>query len=144
MFKTGIYELKQLINLKGFFDKKKYISASLYPIVHSSNLENKESLEEKILMHFATSKSSYKRTHKERFDEFDAEAIQQAKKHLSEKITISVHDMAASDARTSVDFFKKLEKEFPGKINCFTACLVRTLHFFCLQHRNQFIRTELR
>lgn len=70
-------------------------------------------MEERVL-NFAFSDGSYKKTHSNRFDDFDEKIISYLKKNLTKDKKYKFHDLAISDGRTSVDLFSKLEKIFPS------------------------------
>lgn len=106
--------MNQLANqdLKGFWGRKKFIAIDLYQELGACGLPNKEKLEEAILRRFALANGTYRRTYDARFEEFDADAVRQAKKFLKPNELLRVHDVAVSDGRTACDFFEKLKRHF--------------------------------
>jgi hypothetical protein len=112
MIRTGIYTIEGLIhkNLKDFIGKEKNISIVLYNELANSSLPNKEKLQE-LVYYRAKLEKVYKLTYQDRFVEFDGfvnNIISEHFKNLSNNLKI--HDAAASDGRTSIEWYDTLEQ----------------------------------
>jgi hypothetical protein len=115
MFKLGICTLDELLRVNP--DRlaeerrrfKKYIYVGLYDEVASLERPGVRDLQESILELFATANGAYKRTSAARFDSFDQRAVEiiGGQDHLRRRCV--VHDIAVSDARTSCDFYQRLD-----------------------------------
>jgi chemotaxis methyl-accepting protein methylase len=114
MFKTGIYklqQLKQLRNLKTIFGKDKKISITLYREFADETHTN--DITEKILLNFTDERGAFKRTYANRFEEFDHRVLEEIQKQFAPNDHLIIHDAAISDGRTACDFFEKLSVQFP-------------------------------
>lgn len=87
------------------FRKDRRISVTLYDEI--DDLPNAATLQEQILCQFTDDRGAYKRTHAGRFDAFDEAVLAIIKDRLPHRALV-VHDIGASDARTSCEFFQKL------------------------------------
>lgn len=113
MFKTGIYDIQQIktgSTLKSLLGDEKRISITLYDQIASEL--NADELSERLLSTFIDERGAYKRTHANRFDAFDKAVLKIIGELFSSRDALSIHDAAVSDARTSCDFFEKLEAKF--------------------------------
>lgn len=73
-----------------------------------------EALQEKILLPFSDGRGAYKRTYRNRFESFDALALQALQTHLPKDSTsLAVLDAGISDGRTAVDFFRLVQAHCP-------------------------------
>lgn len=113
MLKTGIYDLRQARDprrLVSFIGRPKKLSITLYDqVAHEPNADE---LAERILFFFSDERGAYKRTYARRYDEFDEQALQMMQECFRADSELAVHDMAVSDGRTSVDFFRKVASRF--------------------------------
>jgi hypothetical protein len=121
MFRTGIYNLAQLkkSSLKDWFGKEKNISLSIdYELLNSTE-PNKDELQEKIFFR-AKIGHFYKMTFKNRFADIDKQVVNLIDELFKGKQNISIHDIGASDGRTSVEFYNILKSQIKSNI-LFTA-----------------------
>jgi hypothetical protein len=115
MLKFGVHALNQLRDtktLKTFFGKDKNISITLYKYIQG--YPNADELAESILLLFSDERGAYKRTYKNRFEEFDKSIIGLLKKTFTASDHLMFHDVGISDGRTALDFFKKMALVFPN------------------------------
>lgn len=113
MIKFGIYTISKVRTrntVSSFLKIQTPVSITLYDKV--ANEQDADSLQEKILLPFADARGAYKRTYKNRFEEFDCQVTDILKKNLTSGPHISIFDAAVSDGRTAVDFFQKLSLHF--------------------------------
>jgi chemotaxis methyl-accepting protein methylase len=113
MFRTGIYSINQLLELrlKDIFLKEKNISIALYKKL--AQLDDDELFEKYsaiVLNRFNSSGNIIKRTYSERFTSFDEMAIDVIKNHKSN--CIRIHDIAISDGRASCYFLEKVLENY--------------------------------
>jgi len=115
MYQTGIYNISQLsANVKKEpFIKNRPVALDLYDQISQLEPEKQQTAQERIL-NFAFSDGSYKKTHFNRFNDFDDKVIEYLEKNLDKNKKCEFHDLAVSDGRTSFDLFLKLEKIFPN------------------------------
>ncbi len=116
MFQKGIFNISQLI-LK--IDKKEElknqaVSIYLYKEAGAIKKEKAARAQELILENFSFADGSYKKTHQERFENFDKKVLAYLKNNFSAEKICRVHDLAVSDGRTALDFFNKLGDIFPA------------------------------
>lgn len=115
MIKIGIHSLECLMSGKGdstpFRKELKNVSISLYEKACAE--KNADTLTQRILLLFSDERGAYKRTYSHRFEIFDKEICDLLYQNLSSADSIKVHDVAISDGRTSVDFFRKIYALFP-------------------------------
>lgn len=112
MFRKGIYNINDLI-LKdpSFFSNKNIpISINLLLDIEKLSIDKKEKYKEIIMETFAFSTGAYRKTHKNRFPDFDQEAVKLISTILPKNKLCKIHDVAVSDGRTSIDFFLQLKK----------------------------------
>ncbi|MDD5528248.1 MAG: hypothetical protein PHO56_04765 [Patescibacteria group bacterium] len=76
--------------------------------------QQKQALAQEMVLNFAFSDGSYKKTHAQRFEDFDEKIIAYLEKNLDHDKKYKISDLAVSDGRTSLDLFLKLEKIFPA------------------------------
>lgn len=112
MIKTGIHKLEFFKNNTTLFRKElKNVSITLYDQVFKE--AEADYLAERILLLFADERGAYKRTYQKRFEEFDAQVIQELNK-LDIFSDLSFHDVGVSDGRTALDFFEKIVLAIPN------------------------------
>jgi len=83
---------------------------SLYESLNGLPDETRLELEEKILFRFATSTRISKRTHADRFPEFDNLAINYIGEMAKHRDQVSIHDVAVSNGHTAVEFYCKVKR----------------------------------
>ncbi len=113
MIKKGICTIEQLktSNLKGIWGDDKFVAADLY--IEALNNSEYEHLQESILMSMQDRRGAYKRTYKNRFNEFDKKVEEILGSHLSDIENANILDVGISDGRTSLDFFSLLKPYLP-------------------------------
>lgn len=115
MFKRGICTVDDLIRTQGSVEWKHFRSnyyIGLYEDAVSADGISNGSWQERILDPFAVKNAVFKRTAKDRFNDFDDKTIELLREVPALRSSCAVHDMAVSDARTACDFFDKLVPEF--------------------------------
>lgn len=114
MIKFGLYKVEQLSDhaLQSF----KNASITLYDQI--LDLPNAPQIAERILQRFADERGAYKRTYEKRFEDFDQKVISLLDKEFAPGHSLVIHDVAVSDARTSVDFFKALSQNYNNLLYC--------------------------
>lgn len=112
MLKTGIYRADHLAlpALDGFFGRRKFIAVTLYPEVVANEPPDRDRLLERILARFPAANGTYKRTQRRRFDAFDRQVVQVLRDRIPPGTHCAIHDMAVSDGRTAVDFFRLIDE----------------------------------
>jgi|ERR1700730_8140890 hypothetical protein len=113
MVKFGVTSVKQLLEGKDrtFLRRKKTISIALYDQI--PDVRDSDRLAERILVWFLDDRGAFKRTYSARFNEFDEKALGTIATLAQSDRDLVVHDVGVSDARTSVDFFERIERRFP-------------------------------
>jgi hypothetical protein len=113
MLKFGVTTVKQLFEGKKltFLRRKKTISITLYDQLPDTPYADK--LAEGILVQFLDDRRAFKRTYSARFNDFDQRALETIASIAPSKRDLVVHDTGVSDARTSVNFFERIERKFP-------------------------------
>src|SRR5713226_7042803 len=115
MFKRGICTVNDLIAAERSLTRKHFrrnYYIGLYEEVIAVNGTKDNPWQEWILDPFAVKNAVFKRTAKNRFNEFDSKALELLCGSPAVRESCVVHDMAVSDARTACDFFDKLASEF--------------------------------
>src|SRR6266404_5952715 len=111
MIRFGVCSLQELCarQLNDVFGKEKNISIELYEELQNSNTASAEEYQETVLGHFKFGQV-FKRTHADRFAEFDELILSSLSQQLgsSRKPPIKIHDLAASDGRTSLELYQRL------------------------------------
>ena len=113
MFKTGVWSLAQIQKpnpMRGFLGGTRRASIALYDKI--ADVPGLEAATEAILLPYADSRGAYKRTYRNRFDDFDAIIIDQIAANFPFATSLNVHDLGVSDARTSCDLFSHLSVKF--------------------------------
>jgi hypothetical protein len=108
MLKFGVHRIRDLrpetLTSKG--GRRKFVAITLYPeVVEERSLEL-------ILCRFADANGIYKRTYRERFQEFDHQIVHWIRELGIDKRVYCAHDLAASNGATSADLYRIL----PGKL----------------------------
>lgn len=109
MLKTGIYTPDQTSSF--LKQPRAFIALDLYD--QFSGTPDQEMLfQEQAIGRVAVANGSFKKTHLNRFDEFDNICRDIIMRHVPLQHHVSVHDMAVSDGRTSVPFFEFLSGQY--------------------------------
>jgi hypothetical protein len=111
MIRTGIYTIDGLVTkkLKDLFGKEKNISIYLYNEIEECDLPNKKELQERVYQRAKLDKF-YKLTFENRFTEFDTLVNNVISDHFKNQVeSLKIHDAAASDGRTSIEWYDSLE-----------------------------------
>lgn len=112
MLKFGIWDPAELIRVSrsGSLSPRRFLAATLYPEIARGDDPERELLLKHILARFPTRNASLKRTHARRFEAFDREVARILEERFAgADRALAAHDVAVSDGRTSVDFFRVLE-----------------------------------
>jgi hypothetical protein len=132
MLKLGIYKKEQLtlrnlgsyhemefniLHLYEFFKSRKCIALDLYNSLDDLPLADSDKIQGRMLGRFALDNGSLKYTHSQRYDEFDQFALKFIKTNFTSPLSLRVHDIGASDGRTSCDFFDDLSKLYDERID---------------------------
>lgn len=112
MLRFGIYRPHQLEEptFRKILKSGRRISINLYH--HAQTLAHADEIAEAILLLFSDDRGAYKRTYQNRFEEFDKTILAHLKSHFSTEELLTVHDVAVSDGRTALDFFRTLSDAF--------------------------------
>jgi len=110
MFKFGIHKKEQLRpdRLNGFLSRRKFIALDLYNALDHYPPPDRDRLEERMLCRFSNKNGTFRYTHARRFEEFDTLALTSIRSAFPRDQQIRVHDVGASDGRTSCDFYDSL------------------------------------
>jgi hypothetical protein len=109
MYKTGIYKKEQLTPEQLFSKsgRRKFIALDLYES-YIGSIEERDRFQEQAIGRLAMTNGSFKKTHKNRFNDFDKKALSTIGELYPEDHILKVHDLAISDGRTTVPFFNVL------------------------------------
>jgi CheR methyltransferase, SAM binding domain len=110
VLKFGICEAEELDlrKLSGPLGRGRFIAATLYPAMAASRHPDRDALLEQILARFPTRNASLKRTHSDRFAEWDRALVEEIRRAFPSGRALRVHDAGVSDGRTAVAFFHQL------------------------------------
>jgi hypothetical protein len=113
MYKTGIYKKEQLVPEEVFSKtgQRKFVALDLYEAYEGPD-EERDRFQEQAIGRLAMANGSFKKTHKNRFNEFDTKAISLIGELFPEDRILKVHDLAISDGRTTVPFFNVLAQGY--------------------------------
>lgn len=113
MFKFGVYSVEQLLKgqTKTFFGAHKNVSVTLLDKIRDQSI-NSDAFSS-IMLSLNDGRGAYKRTYHSRFEEFDARCSEILRGRYSEP-SLRIHDVAISSGETAVDFFKRLEGDYPA------------------------------
>lgn len=118
MLRFGIYSLQQLYSnqLTDIFGKEKNIAIELYAQLQESGVAYAEQYEETVLGHFKFGQI-FKRTHSDRFSAFDRSILFKTQERFGQSPgnPVSIHDLAASDGRTSLELYKTFSTLYQGQ-----------------------------
>jgi chemotaxis methyl-accepting protein methylase len=110
---TGIRSLAELRagRRRGLFGGDRRIAVRLYE--EAAREPNGDELTAEILERFGDNRGTFKRTYNNRFRQFDRHVLRILQDNFDPGEQFTVHDAAASDGRTAVDFFELLAPAFP-------------------------------
>jgi hypothetical protein len=116
MMKFGIYKKDQLTSgsLNGFLNGRKFIALDLYGCMDDLTHSERDQLQERILSRFSVQSGVLKYTHSQRFEDFDVHSLSAISANFQPDHRILVHDIGASDGRTSCGLYKRLNPIFRG------------------------------
>jgi len=130
MLKFGITQKKQLTSanldafhetqfkthhLYGLFKNRKIVAIDLYDSLNDLSFTEIDELQERMLARFALHNGLLKYTHSQRFNDFDQLAMRHIRTQFPNS-EIRVHDLGASDGRTSCDFYDALTALFGERL----------------------------
>jgi hypothetical protein len=119
MLKLGIFKKEQLTpgELKGFFKSRKFIALDLYNSLDGLPRAERDKIQERMLSRFSVQSGILKYTHARRFEDFDALSLSAITANLSPGKSVRVHDIGASDGRTSCDFYNLLTRQYGERLS---------------------------
>ena len=122
MIKFGIHSKAQLTpdRLYGPSGSRRFVALDLYEAYEGGDEQDTALFQERVINRLAMANGSFKRTHLNRFEAFDREMFHIIDEKFPQEYPLAVHDIAVSDGRTTVPFFKKL-KEMYGENLSFLA-----------------------
>lgn len=130
MFKFGIHKKEQLTpdHLDGFFGARKFIALDLYTALNNYPPHDRDRIQERMLCRFSNKNGTFKYTHAQRFEDFDIFAITSVRSAFPPDQEIRVHDMGASDGRTSCDFYDSLASIYGPRLKFVGSDYVTFVH----------------
>jgi hypothetical protein len=119
MFKLGISNKERLTpdNLSGFLNSRKFIALDLYNSLDELPRAEIDRIQEHMLHWFRLQNGVQKRTHKRRFDDFDRLSFPAIAANFSPRQDIRVHDIGASDGRTSCALYEHLNHVYGERLD---------------------------
>jgi chemotaxis methyl-accepting protein methylase len=110
MINTGIWKASQIASLREnrSLVETKRISITLY----NDLVDRDDDLAETLLCYYSDSRGVYKRTYRNRFQQFDEKIIGHLKAAFDTAHPLKIHDVGVSDGRTAVDLFNCLAEQF--------------------------------
>jgi chemotaxis methyl-accepting protein methylase len=119
MFKLGIYNKEQLVpsKLEGFLNSRKFIALDLYNSLEDLPQAQIDKIQERMLGRFSVRNGILKHTHAHRFDDFDELSVSAIAANFSAGQEIRVHDIAASDGRTSCALYDHLDSLYGERLD---------------------------
>jgi hypothetical protein len=110
MFKLGIFKKEQLTpdNLEGLRNSRKLIALDLYNSLGDLPPVEIDKIQERMLRWFRLQNGVLKFTHARRFDDFDRLSLSVIAANFSTGQDIRVHDIGASDGRSSCGLYDDL------------------------------------
>ena len=119
MLRFGVWSLEQLQarRIKDFLGREKNVSVELYEEAQRGLNGSSDQEQEIVLDHFKFG-HVFKRTHANRFAAFDDALLSAVVKQVdpTPDAPIRVHDIAASDGRTSLDLYEKSRGIFKDRV----------------------------
>lgn len=119
MFKFGIHKKEQLTpkHLDGFFNRRKFIAIDLYNSLDEYSPADRDRIQERMLCKFSNQNGTFRYTHARRFEDFDTLALGFIRSTFAPDQAIRVHDVGASDGRTSCDFYGTLSAIYTAQLS---------------------------
>ena len=132
MLKLGIYKKSQLTPrnlgcqqemaseiryIHGFFKSRQSIALDLYNSLDEFRFAESEILQEPMLARLSLDNGSLKYTHSRRFDEFNRLALKVIKTTFTSPLALRIHDIGASDGRTSCNLYDHLRNLYGDRID---------------------------
>lgn len=119
MFKFGIHKKEQLTpkHLDGFLNSRKFIALDLYTSLDDYPPSDRDRIQERMLCKFSNQNGTFRYTHARRFEQFDSLALNSIRSAFPPGQPIRVHDVGASDGRTSCDFYEALTTIYAGQLS---------------------------
>ena len=119
MFKLGIFKREQLTpdHLDGFINSRKFIALDLYNSLDDLPEAEIDRIQERMLGRFPIQNGSLKYTHARRFDEFDRLSSSAIAANRPTGQRIRVHDIGASDGRTSCGLYGHLNELYGERLD---------------------------
>ena len=124
MFKLGICTIDDLFAAERAFGRR-YFSPDCYIGLYEEVMAISGSArwQELILSPFAVRDAIFKRTARNRFNDFDNKTLELLCESAALSESCVVHDMAVSDARTACDFFDRLATKFGDLLDFYATDL---------------------
>jgi SAM-dependent methyltransferase len=118
MFKFGIHKKEQLTpeHLDGFLNSRKFIALDLYNSLDEYPPGDRDRIQERMLCKFSNKNGTFRYTHARRFEDFDRLAVKCIRSVCPPDQAIRVHDVGASDGRTSCDFYETLSAIYTAQL----------------------------
>ncbi|MGB8782036.1 MAG: hypothetical protein WCD02_02885 [Terriglobales bacterium] len=119
MFKLGLFKKEQLTpaNLAGFPNSHKFIALDLYNALDDLPCAEIDQIQERMLHWFRLQNGVLKRTHARRFVEFDRLSLSAIAANFSSGQNLRVHDIGASDGRTSCGLYEHLNQRYGQRLD---------------------------
>ncbi|MGB7150318.1 MAG: hypothetical protein WBD45_14270 [Terriglobales bacterium] len=119
MFKLGIYKKEQLTPepLRRIFNSRTFIALDLYNSLDDLPEAEIDTIQERMLRWFRVRNGVQKRTYAQRFDDFDRVSVSVIAANFPTRQDIRVHDIGASDGRTSCGFYKPLNHLYGERLH---------------------------
>ncbi|MCB9989376.1 MAG: hypothetical protein H6868_08630 [Rhodospirillales bacterium] len=113
MLKLGIYKEQQLKPdyLENFWNRRKFLALDLYHCLDDLPKDERDKIQERMLIRFSVANGTFKYTYANRFEDFENRAVSFISDHYSGQ-DVTVHDIGVSDGRTTHGFYKKLNNVF--------------------------------
>ena len=111
MLKFGIHSKDQLTasHLEGFFKRRKCIALDLYNALEGRSSIERDWIQERMLSRFANGNGTFRYTYTGRFEDFDTVTVKSIASNFSRSRKIRIHDVGASDGRTSCQLYEYLD-----------------------------------
>jgi hypothetical protein len=119
MFKLGIYKKEQLTpeSLAIIFNSRTFIALDLYNSLDDLPEAEIDAVQERMLRWFRLRNGIQKRTYARRFDDFDRLSVSSIAANFPTRQDIRVHDIGASDGRTSCGLYEPLNRMYGERIH---------------------------
>jgi len=119
VFKPGIFKQEQLTGhyLEGSANRRKSIALDLYSSLDYLSRADSDKIQERMLRWFQVRNGVLKYTRARRFHDFDLSSIAAAVANFSVGQRIRVHDIGASDGRTSCEWYDQLNQLYDERLD---------------------------